>query len=377
MIGESREVSEGSPAERWLASHVTAIALVLAALGMLARLRAADAPFLQPDEVLHVRIASAPSLSELYRESLTNAHPPLFYVLLRPWTSVAHSDWTLRLLPAAFGTAFLWFAWLWARAALGVPSGLIVLASLAFMPAIVVLCSELRAYALLLLLIAASLWALDRAFAAESARWLWSSTALAALALATHYSAVPLLAGAGVYAAVRLRTERRRAPFVGAWAAGQAALVALAAFFLATHVSRLRGGPLEREVQETWLKESFYRGGGGALRFLASRTVSLFQYLFSTRPGAVIALVLFAGGVLWLAVRRRPVVVLLTLPIALVAAGGLLAAYPYGGTRHDAVLALGVYAGTGVGLARLTGERLWPALAVAGAFLASAFLISG
>ena len=133
MIGDSRAVSEGSPAERWLASHVTAIALVLAALGMLARLRAADAPFLQPDEVLHVRIASAPSLSELYRESLTNAHPPLFYVLLRPWTSVAHSDWTLRLLPAAFGTAFLWFAWLWARAALGVPSGLIVLACLAFM----------------------------------------------------------------------------------------------------------------------------------------------------------------------------------------------------------------------------------------------------
>jgi Dolichyl-phosphate-mannose-protein mannosyltransferase len=374
---EPRAASEGSPAERWLASRITAIALVITALGMLARLRAADAPFLQPDEVLHVRIASAPSLADTYRESLTNAHPPLFYFLLRPWTSVARSEWALRLLPAAFGTAFLWFAWLWARAALGAPSGLIVLACLAFMPSIVVVCSELRAYALLLLLIAASLWALDRAFAAESTRRLWVFTALAGLALATHYSAVPILAGAGVYAAVRLRTERRRAPFVAAWGAGQATLVALAAFLLATHVSRLRGGPLEREVQETWLKDAFYRGEGGALRFLASRTLSLFQYFFSTRPGAAIALALFAGGVLWLAARRRPVSLLLTLPIALMAAGGLLAAYPYGGTRHDAALALSAYAGTGVGLARLTGERVWAALAVAGALVASGFLVSG
>jgi hypothetical protein len=35
------------------------VALLFVFLGLLARLRAADAPFLQPDEVLHIRIASA------------------------------------------------------------------------------------------------------------------------------------------------------------------------------------------------------------------------------------------------------------------------------------------------------------------------------
>ena len=83
------------------------------------------------------------------------------------------------------------------------------------------------------------------------------------------------------------------------------------------------------------------------------------------------------GGVLWLAARRRAEAILLTLPIVFLAAGGLLAVYPYGGTRHDVGLALCVYAGTGLGLSRLTRERLWAALAIAGALVVSGFLVSG
>jgi uncharacterized membrane protein len=374
---EERPDSPAPPIERWLASRATAAAVLLAALGLLARLRAADAPFLQPDELLHVAIASAPSLGDVHRLSLTHAHPPLFYFLLRPWTRVARSEWALRLLPVAFGTAFLWFAWLWARAALGTACGLIVLACLAFLPSMVVVCSELRAYSLLLLLLAACLWALDRELAKGSSRWGWVSAGCGLLAMATHYSAIPFLAAAGVYAAARLRTEPRPKAFVASWAAGQAALAAAAAIFVATHVTRLRGGVLEQQAHEIWLKESFYRGDEGALRFLASRTLSLFQYFFSTRPGAAIALIVFAGGVAWLAARRRPEALLLTLPIVFLAAGGLLAVYPYGGTRHDVSVSLCAYAGTGLGLARLTRERLWAALAVAGALVVSGFLVSG
>ena len=377
MTSTRRPESPEPPIERWLAAHTTAFALAIVLLGLLARLRAADAPFLQPDEVLHLRIASADSVSALYRESLTNAHPPLFYLLLRPWTALVRSDWALRLLPVAFGTAFLWFAWLWASGALGAACGLIALACLAFFPSIVVVCSELRAYSLLLLLLAACLWALDRAFAEGSRQRLWLCAGLGALALTTHYSAIPILAAAGIYAAARLWSERQPKAFVMAWAASQAALAAVAVLLVATHVSHLRGGPLEREVQETWLKESFYRGEDGALRFLAGRTLSLFQYFFSTRPGAAIALAVFAGSVLWLAARRRGEAILLTLPIVLLAAGGLLAVYPYGGTRHDVGLALFVYAGTGLGLSRLTRDRLWAALAIAGALVVSGFLVSG
>jgi hypothetical protein len=365
------------PVERWLATHADAVALLLVLLGLLARLRAANAPFLQPDEVLHIRIASAPTLAAVYRESLTNAHPPLFYFLLRPWALAVGSDWARRLLPVAFGTAFLWFAWLWARTALGAACGLIVVSCLAFLPAIVVVSSELRAYPLMLLLVAAALWALEQALAVGSKARLWLFTVLGALALSSQYSALLFLAGAFVYAAVRIGTGRPPARFLLVWAAGQLILAALLVFYVVTHISKLRGSPPEREAHDIWLPESFLKEGQSAAAFLARRTLSLFQYFFSTSPGGAVALALFVGGVAWLAARRRPVVFLLALPLALTAAGGLLAVYPYGGTRHDVVLALFAVSGTGVALARLAGDRLWAALAVAAALVGSAFLISG
>lgn len=365
------------PIERWLAAHATAVALLLVALGLLARLLAARAPFRTPDEALHLRIAASESLAATYRESLGNAHPPLFFFLLHLWRGVAHSDWTLRLLPVAFGTAFLWSSWRWARAALGLACGLVTLSCLAFLPAIVLVTSELRAYALLLWLIASALWALELAFARGDPRRLWLFTGLSALALSTHYAAFRFLAAAFVYALARILAERRPRRFVAAWAAGQAALAALAAFFLATHVARLRGSPLEREVRETWLRDSYWRAGESATRFLARQTLSLFQWIFSAPAAGAAALVLFAGGCVWLAARRRPVAALLAVPFLLAAAGGVLGVYPYGGTRHSADLALFACAGTGAGLAALTRERLWVALAVAAALIAGGFLVSG
>ncbi len=365
------------PLERWLAEHAEAVALLFVALGLLARLRAADAPFLQPDEVLHIRIASAATLADTYRESLAAAHPPLFYVLLRGWRHVARSDWALRLLPVAFGTAFLWSAWRWAAGALGRACGLITLACLAFFPSIVVVSSEVRGYALLLWAIASALWALEEAFDAGSIRMLWLFTGLGAVALAAHYSALRFLAAAFAYVSIRLLNGKPSRRFLFAWLAGQAALGALFVFFYATHIVHLRGSPLEAEAQGTWLQESFLRQGQGAIAFLARRTLSLFQYFFSTRAGGAVALALFAGGVAWLGLRRIPIAVLLAVPFVLAAAGGLLAIYPYGGTRHDVDLGLFAYAGTGVAIARLTGERLWAAVAVAAALVVSGFLVSG
>jgi hypothetical protein len=159
--------------------------------------------------------------------------------------------------------------------------------------------------------------------------------------------------------------------------AGQAALGALALFFYATHIAHLRGSPLEQEVQGTWLQESFLRQGQGAAAFLAERTLSVFQYFFSTKAGGAVALLLFLGGVGRLAARRLPMAILLTVPFVLAAVGGLLALYPYGGTRHDVDLAIFAYAGSGFALARLTGERLWVAVAIGGVLAASGFLVSG
>lgn len=395
MTSARREALAKPPVERWLAAHATTVALLFVLLGLLARLRAAHAPFQSPDEVLHLRIASSESLGATYRESLGNAHPPLFFFLLWGWRHLAHSDWALRILPVALGTAFLWSAWRWTRSVLGDACGLLTLGCLCFLPAIVLVTSELRAYALLLFLLASALWALESAFATGSAARIGLFTLLGGLALATHYSAFRVLTAASVYAAARILAVRRGRRFVAAspprrfiaaspprrfivaWAAGQAALASLAAFFLWTHAARLRGSPLEREVRETWLRDCYWRAGESAAGFVARQTLALFQYLFSARAAGAAALLLFAGGVVWIATRRPALAALLAIPFVLASAGGLLAVYPYGGTRHSADLALFACSGTAAALTRATGERLWVAVAAAAALLAGGFLVSG
>ena len=171
--------------------------------------------------------------------------------------------------------------------------------------------------------------------------------------------------------------ERRPRRFIAVWMAGQAALLVLAVFLIVSHVAGLRGGPLEREVQRTWLRESYWLGPESATRFLVRQTLALFQYLFSSPAAGAVALTLFLGGTAWLASRRSAQAILLAVPFLVAAAGGLLAIYPYGGTRHSVDLSLFACAGAGIALARLAGERLWVAIAVAGVLVAAGFVVSG
>ncbi|HKD17958.1 MAG TPA: glycosyltransferase family 39 protein [Thermoanaerobaculia bacterium] len=364
--------------ERWLGRHDAAVAAALVALGAAARIRAARAPFLTPDEALHLAIANSGSAVEVYRTSLYNAHPPLFVLLLRLWKSVVTSDWALRLLPVLFGTLFLWAAYRWTRRLLGPVAALWTLVFMAFLPSLVLVTSELRGYALLLCATAAALACLERALDEGSAPWMGAFAALAAAALLSHYAAFRFVAAALAYSAVRVLAPPRSPKRLAAWASAFAALTVLSAFLAATHVSHLRGGALEAEARATWLKSSYFDpASGGAAAFLGRQTLALFAYLFSTPATAVAALVLFAAGIGLLAVRRNPAALLLVLPFVLAAVGGLVAVYPYGGSRHSIDLAPFLAAAMAFALSRLTGGRLWPALAAAVALAPAAFFAAG
>ncbi len=361
--------------ERWLAARAGALAAALVALGAAARLRSASSPFLAPDEALHLKIASGAGVAEVYRQSLYNAHPPLFVLLLHFWKGVAHSDWTLRLLPVTLGSLFLWAAWAWTKRLLGESAGLLALAFLALLPSVVMVSAELRGYALLLCCVAAALACLEKALDEESPAGMLAFGALGILALSSHYAAFRFVAAAFVYSATRIAAGPRSGRLVAAWAGAFAALAAAAAFLAATHVSRLLGGPLESEVRSTWLAEDYYRRGDGhPFAFVGRQTISLFHYFFSSTLAGAIGLALFLAGVALLARMRRPSSGLLFLPVALGAAGGLLSVYPYGGTRHSIDLVLFVAAGAGVALSRLTGERRWVVVIVAAFLAPAAFL---
>lgn len=364
-------------ADGWLRHREDAAALLLLAAGLGVRLLAARGASLSGDEALHFQLASAPDAAAVYRISLTNAHPPLFLLLLHFWRRVAASEWELRLLSVAFGTAFLGEAYRWTASLLGRAAGLGAMALLAFLPPLVSLSAELRAYALLLLLSAAALRQLERAFESGSARRLAFSAALLALAMLTHYAALRVAAAALAYGAVRLYGQRRPGRLAAAWAACQVSIVALFLFLYATHLSRLRGNALEQEARADWLHAAYFKAGESPLRFCARQTLSLFEFFCSQRVAAVALLLLTLAGIFLLARRRRPAALLLASPFVLAAAGGLLDLYPFGGTRHSIDLALFAAAAAGAALAPVLAKSPWPALVLSAALAPAGLAAAG
>jgi hypothetical protein len=345
-------------------------ALLLLLTGLSVRLLAAQGSSLSGDEALHFQLASAPDAAAVYRISLTNAHPPLFLLLLHFWRLATVSEWGLRLLPVAFGAAFLWAAYRWTASLLGKGAGLGALALAAFLPPLVSLSAEVRAYALLLLLAAAALWQLERAFESGSPGRVALSAALFALAILTHYAALRVTAAAFVYAAVRLLRQRGPRRLAAAWAAGQAGIGALFLFLYATHLSRLRGNALEREARADWLRTGYLHAGESPLRFAGRQTLSLFEFLCSSRAAGFALLGLTIAGIWRLArSRRAAAALLLGSPFVFAAAGGLLGLYPFAGTRHSIDVALFAAAAAGAAVAPLLERSPWAALALAAALL--------
>jgi uncharacterized membrane protein len=364
----------GPPGRRWIRPDHAA-ALVLVALGLAARVLVARRSFVLSDESLHLHLASRESLLEVYRWSLTNAHPPLFFLLLGLWQRVVGVGWELCLLPAAFGAAFLWMAYRWTRSLAGLASSLTTLALLAFLPQLVLLSAELRGYSLALFLVAGALVALERGIREIAPAWVALSAVSTGLALGTHYLALRSAIALFAYGAVRLLGRPTPRPVLRVWVASQAALGALFLFFYATHLSKLRGGGMERHAQSEWLRAAYLQSEDGPLSFVLRQTAALFRFLFTSPAGALVALVLVLGGLALSARERPPAAVLLALPFVLATAGGVLRLYPYGGTRHSIDLALYACAAIGIAVARLTGDRLWVPLALAGALAPAAFAL--
>jgi 4-amino-4-deoxy-L-arabinose transferase-like glycosyltransferase len=121
----------------------------------------------------------------------TESTPPLYYCLAWVWARIfGYGETALRSLSAIAGVLTVPVAYAAARKLISVRAGLIAAALTACSPLLVWYSQEARAYALLVLLTAASLLAfayvLERPTGRSTAAWVICS----ALALATHYYAV-------------------------------------------------------------------------------------------------------------------------------------------------------------------------------------------
>jgi hypothetical protein len=202
------------------------------------------------------------------------------------------------------------------------------------------------------------------------------------LALLTHYSALVFAATLAFYALVRLLRGGTRPKVTAIWVAGQAGAAAICVFLLHTQVSRLRATGLPSEIAQTWLQSSIFQPREDHLASFAwSKTVRLFRYFFSHGTIGFLGLALFlcALVVFFSAKSRnlpkteqRSLALLLLVPFLLTLGASRAGIYPYGGTRHDVILALFAVSGVGLALDWLgagfeVGRRWLPAILMAAA----------
>jgi len=333
--------------------------------GFLIRIAIARNTPLSGDEALNFHLANRPRLFDVYSGTLTNAHPPLFFFLLHFWLLLGNSELFLRFLPAIFGTVFLWVFYRWASGLFSDFAGLTALILLSFSPSLVTLSAQIRGYTLLLLLIASTLLALEKAINGRSATWMATSAALLCLAMLTHYSALFVVLALFAYVPIRLRGGRAPGRLLKAWAASQLAVVGVLVFLGVTHVARLRGGELEREVINRMLRTEYFQiDQDQALQFLARQTAAVFRALCGPAPRGLLAAVLAAAGVIFLWRSRRPSAILVALPFVLNAGAALIDIYPYGGTRQSVFLSVFACAAIGTAFAVLVRGRRWAQVVV-------------
>jgi len=349
------------PVDRWLLRHTPLAVLVVMASGLAIRIAAIRGKYLGSDEAVHFQLVNVSSVADVYRATLTNAHPPLFFFLLHFWRLIDSSEFFLRLLPALLGTALLGVAYRWAERLFEKRAAFFTLTLLAFSPALVSLSAEVRGYTLLLFLMASALLVLERAIETRSAVSMACFSGLLYLAILTHYSALWFALVTFAYVLIRVRSERLPLRLTATWLGFQVGTAALYAFLYRTHLVNLRGSGLERAVMENHA-EYFYPSQEGAFDYLARQTYAVFRALLGPSTAAVGGLLAVVAGIGLLAWRKRPAALLLALPFLLGASAGLARLYFYGGTRHSSYLLLFAAGAIGVAAAAATGGRLWPAL---------------
>jgi hypothetical protein len=356
----------------WLAAFVVAV-------GFCCRAWLAHATFFNVDEAWHYSVANQDSLLHAYQASLTLYHPPLLVMVLYFWKALGTSNLMLRLPCVIAGTFFCWIYYKWLGRILGHKVAWVGLLLVTFLPTTIAISADLRQYAFLLMFAAASALFFERALAKNSAGAMLLSSACLLLAMLSHYSAFLFATCIGIYAILRILTQRVSPSVIAAWIAGQIAGLALAGFLYVAHIARLRtgSGTGQNAYQyANWYLSQFYYHAGQdrLLPFLFRGTFGIFRFVFGWVIVGHLATILFVAGVVLL-LRHKPAAtekplarwigLLLLLPFALNWIAVVAGFYPYGRTRQCVFLAIFAVAGVSVALAKIAKQRIGAALGFA------------
>ena len=349
-------------------TRAAGILAVLTAAAAALRFATLDLQGLWYDEAVTAGLVGLdlPGLLERIPES--ESTPPLYYLLAWAWTGVfGAGEMGLRSLSALLGTLTVPTFYLAARELSGSKRTALVVAALAaFNPLLVWYSQEARSYALAVLLCAVSLACFGRLLKqrdGEDARWLAGWALASALALATHYFAVFLVAPVAAWLLWHAGRRGRVGVAVAAVALAGVALVPLAAHQASLDLASFIGSDsLLRRVAQ--VPKQFALGFNAPLETITAAVALLVLgagavVALARRPPAGVRAAAVVGGAaiaIPIGLALVDVDYLLTrnllvawLPLAVVAAAGL-ARSGLGLAGAAAVCALGLAAVAGVAL---------------------------
>lgn len=200
----AREPFEGRPDSTRVAQPEAVAVVAISVAAAILRFGTLDVQGFWADEAVTVGLLD-PGFADLMEEiPRSESTPPLYYALAWLWTQAFGSgEVGLRSLSALCGTAAVPVAWIAARELASSRVALWVAGLAAVSPFLVWYSQEARAYALLMLLGALSVWLFARLLTAPRARdaALWAL--VCALALATHYFAIFLVGAQALWLLAR------------------------------------------------------------------------------------------------------------------------------------------------------------------------------
>ncbi len=332
---------------------------VVVLAGLALRIVRASASYLNGDEAMIMIAPLQRNLGEVYRSMLAHPHGPLPNFLLHYMSYLGASELYFRLPSVIAGALLPYVAYRWIAETFDRGAGFVAACLLSFSPAMVILSAQLRFYTIQMLFMVCSLYCLERAFRQKSAGWMRLFGVALLLAMWSEYMSAWYTAAIGAYGAFRLLSDKAPRRLQWEWAATQAAAAALLAVAYLTHLRRLQGNQGELLARDGWLKQSYFHPQSQSLwGFLRTATGKLFEYLFANSTLGQFMIFVFLIGIILLLLARGRATLSLVFPLAVTALAGILRIYPYGGSRHDAFLAIFLAPPIGMALAFAARKRL-------------------
>jgi len=299
--------------------------ILIALVGLVIRVDIGSRTYIDFDEWQHLFMASSPRRADLLFELRTNAHPPLFFLLLG-WVERLGQPALYRAISIAAGTGSIVMAGLIVRRLFESPLIQLTCAvAFAFSADAVTISNEIRSYQLAIFLVLVAFYAWLGMRSGSRRACVVFATA-SSLALLSHYSAIFFVAACAILMLPRLRLRT-----------GVALAVPLI-LFAAEYLLHVRAQPTQGYLDAFYFRHT----PGESLPGFLLRNFHNFFNLFSpvtltSAPAALAIIAIFCALAAWASrSQSRPVILAAGVIVLEMIAAAILAKYPFGGMlRHQ------------------------------------------